>query len=229
MRNQSRWLYVVGLVAAAGCTEPDSPDSTTETALRADTAVTAADAHVMHTSDDSTSTAARAAGGSTTEGNHAAVGHPPSAEPAGVHPGTSGSTGHPPGHSVTNTTLAVGSPSTAFGAAAATDHSVHAAGSSASGVAAPRSAAPGQPHVDHDSGPSTAAATAPSRAAAAPRGDSTAQGTGTTAPEPAADPLLSLVRELVEDPVVQRAIQADPELREGWSDPSVREAILQTP
>ncbi len=41
--------------------------------------------------------------------------------------------------------------------------------------------------------------------------------------------LLELAGELVRDPVVQREIQRDPELREAWSDPGVRRVITGRP
>jgi uncharacterized protein involved in copper resistance len=41
--------------------------------------------------------------------------------------------------------------------------------------------------------------------------------------------LLTLVRELVRDPVVQQQIQQDPALRQAWADPGVREIILREP
>jgi hypothetical protein len=41
--------------------------------------------------------------------------------------------------------------------------------------------------------------------------------------------LLDLAAELVRDPVVQREIQQDPELREAWSDPAVRRVVTQQP
>ncbi len=43
------------------------------------------------------------------------------------------------------------------------------------------------------------------------------------------DPLLMLVRALVQDSVVQRKIEGDPILREAWSDPGVRDVILEQP
>jgi hypothetical protein len=53
------------------------------------------------------------------------------------------------------------------------------------------------------------------------------------APAPPADEatrkLLTLAGELVKDPAVQREIQRDSVLREGWSDPDVRAVLTQRP
>lgn len=46
---------------------------------------------------------------------------------------------------------------------------------------------------------------------------------------PGTDKLLTLVGELVRDPVVRERIQEDPALREGWSDPGVRRIVTRAP
>ena len=47
--------------------------------------------------------------------------------------------------------------------------------------------------------------------------------------DPGTRKLLTLVGDLVQDPVVQRRIQADPELREDWQDPGVRRIVTGQP
>ena len=45
--------------------------------------------------------------------------------------------------------------------------------------------------------------------------------------QPGSDQLLTLISELVRDPIVRRAIEADPALREVWADTSVTRTILR--
>ena len=45
--------------------------------------------------------------------------------------------------------------------------------------------------------------------------------------QPGSDRLLTLVSELLKDPIVRREIDADPTLREAWADTSVTRIILQ--
>ena len=52
---------------------------------------------------------------------------------------------------------------------------------------------------------------------------------GSLPPGEGTEKLLTLVRELVQDSVVQERIEDDPVLRETWADPGVRRVVLQRP
>jgi hypothetical protein len=102
---------------------------------------------------------------------------------------------------------------------AAADHARHAPGAEHAGHAAASPAA-GDPHAGH--APATRAPTQadPHAGHAAPVGPA-----GSAARERGAARLAALVEALLEDPVVQERIEADPELRELQRDPSVRGAV----
>ncbi|HEV2150068.1 MAG TPA: hypothetical protein VGR37_21910, partial [Longimicrobiaceae bacterium] len=96
--------------------------------------------------------------------------------------------------------------------------------------------AQGRPAGSHAAGHGQTAASAPhgaahgqSRAPASHAEHGQPRAAGAVPPGEGTEKLLTLVQELVQDPVVQRRIQNDSALREAWTDPGVRRIILQEP
>ena len=90
--------------------------------------------------------------------------------------------------------------------------------------------------MDHSNMPGMQGGSAPAARPAAggmPGMNMPSAGAGGRAVQPGGDPgmqkLQTLVAELVQDSVVQRRIRQDPELRDAWSDPQVRQEVLARP
>lgn len=184
---------------------------------------------------------------------HAAMGHSgadgagtPGADHAGMNHGGATSTGEGPSgaHAGMNHGGAAGTGQ----AAAAGGHAGHTpaqaqgaghagmahAGQAASGRAQ-HGAAGGSDHAAMGHGEATSASAGAQHTPAAAGGHGGMDhGSGVAAARSqAADEgtrkLLDLAGELVRDPAVQREIQQDPALREGWADPGVRRVVTKQP
>ncbi|MBW3630547.1 MAG: hypothetical protein KY464_14785 [Gemmatimonadetes bacterium] len=85
---------------------------------------------------------------------------------------------------------------------------------------------PADPHAGHTPAAAPGAAGRDSRPAlrSSPPGGA---GAATLAADSATARLLTLARELVDDPVVQQRIEQTPALREAWSDPAVRRILTE--
>ena len=111
---------------------------------------------------------------------------------------------------------------TAASATAAPEHDMASLGGAEDSAAAPMA---GMDHAQMAMPARSEPATEPDRAPPMVMDHSAMPGMMPAA-EPGAPELLELVAELVKDPVVLRAIEADPALREAWADTAVRRIIV---